>query len=62
MKISKESTCTNERNVPSVAYRDWLTSPTSAKQRLESNTSVKWYKIKESTFENILSEFPNTNV
>lgn len=41
--------CTNPRTVLIIAYRDWLSSPTTEKNIFESKINTKWYRIMEST-------------
>lgn len=59
IKISKDITCTNERAVAIIAYRDWLNKPTTTKKMLLNRIRTKWYKIIESTFSNKNIEGPH---
>jgi len=57
-KISSEITWTKARAVPIIAYRDWLSKPTTVKNMFPNKIKIKWYKTIESTFSNKNIEGP----
>ncbi len=57
-KISKEITWTNDRAVPMIAYRDWLSKPTTVKKIFPNKIKMRWYRTIESTFSNKNIEGP----
>lgn len=53
-------TWTRDRTVAIMAYRDWLSSPTTEKNTLLNSIRTKWYKIIESTPSKRYMEGPHT--
>jgi len=62
IKISREITCTSERAVAIMAYRDCESKPTIVKKILPKRTKMRWYKIMESRLSKINIEGPQIKV
>jgi hypothetical protein len=62
INMSKDITCTKERAVAMIAYRDCDSSPTIVKKIFPNNIKIKWYKIMESRLSNINMEGPQIKV
>ena len=53
-------TWTSARTIAKIAYRDWLSNPTTEKKIFPKSIRIKWYKTMESTPSKINIEGPHT--